>query len=160
MAFSPEGDMLASASEGETFRLSNVTTGHAVSTEKIRSNSFISRPSVLDSGLLAAGRNGGLRINVEHVKISNISTGDTRILSDHMDSVLCMAFLRSRSMVATASIDKTVRLWSVAMCSLLQTIPDYTDWVKRVAYLNDDLKNGIRIRRPYHSNFASKLFSS
>ena len=139
MAFSPEGNLLGSASGDETFRLWDVATGHVISTEKVRSGSFTSRPWVWTVAFSPEDMMVASVLNLKDVQITKILTGATKLFSGHVDSVLCVAFSSSRNIVATASTDKTVRLWSVAKGSLLQTIIAHTDWVRCVAFSDGDL---------------------
>jgi WD40 repeat protein len=58
-------------------------------------------------------------------------------LKGHSGSVRAMAFSRDGKLLASASRDKTVKLWDVGSGAELQTLRGHLDWVNAMAFSQD-----------------------
>jgi WD40 repeat protein len=58
-------------------------------------------------------------------------------LEGHTDWVRAIAFTHDGKMLASASRDKTVRLWDPSTGQCLQTLEGHTDWVRAIAFTHD-----------------------
>jgi WD40 repeat protein len=67
-----------------------------------------------------------------------MSTGRKRYdLTEHTDFISDLAFSPDSKLLASASRDGTVRLWSVETGLEIHTLRGHTDWVTRVAFSPD-----------------------
>ncbi len=114
ISFSPDGKILASASEDETIKLWDTLTGTLINTlegheEVVQSVTFS------PNGLLASG--GGnfypnWALNDAKIKIWNVTTGiNLCALTGHTSSVRSLEFSPDGAILASGSEDWTIRLW-------------------------------------------------
>lgn len=67
--------------------------------------------------------------------MGDILTGETRlVMKGHSDDVRRIAYSRDGSLIATASDDTTVRIWSTESGYSLHVLRDHTDVVHGVAF--------------------------
>lgn len=109
LAFSPDGKILATASEDQTAHLWDVTTG--------RENRILTgHIGMLYS--LAFSPNGKLLVTGSHDKTArlwSVRSGELKAtLQGHKEGVYTVAFTPDGKILATGSADKTVRLWDVS----------------------------------------------
>jgi hypothetical protein len=64
-------------------------------------------------------------------------TKPKRTLKDHSDAVYGLAFHPDGKLLASASADRTVKVWEVAAGTRLYTLSDPTDWLYSVAWSPD-----------------------
>jgi hypothetical protein len=84
---------------------------------------------------LASGNNIDLYNAGNDTKVKDIN-GTSK--SGHSRSILDLAFNMSGSLLATASADKTVKLWSMPSGEVTQTIDDLTDKVIALKFADND----------------------
>ena len=83
------------------------------------------------------------RIGYNDVELHRVRDGEVetertvRRLDGHTERVNCVTFSPDGSLLATASQDRTVRLWRVADGALLRTLRAHRDYVLRVAFSPD-----------------------
>ncbi|MFM6091959.1 MAG: eIF2A-related protein [Dolichospermum sp.] len=126
VAYSPDGQTLASGSEDKTIKLWNVKTGNLLQTLASSVNSVAYSP---DGQTLASGGWDNT------IKLWNVKTGNLlQTLTGHSEGVNSVAYSPDGQTVASGSWDKTIKLWNVKTGNLLQTLASS---VNSVAYSPD-----------------------
>jgi serine/threonine protein kinase len=132
VAYSPDGQTLASGSGDKTIKLWNVKTGNLLYTISVFSYLVYSVAYSPDGRTFASGSFDST------IKLWNVKTGNLlQTLKGHSNLVISVAYSPDGQTLATGSGDKTIKLWNVKTGNLLQTLTDHTDWVYSVAYSPD-----------------------
>ncbi|RDW64629.1 hypothetical protein BP6252_10280 [Coleophoma cylindrospora] len=132
VAFSPDGQQLASASGDHTVRLWDPKTGTALQTLAGHS-SWVNSVAFSPDGQQLA-----LASDDHTVRLWDPKTGTAlQTLAGHSDRVTSVAFSPDGQQLASASNDHTVRLWDLKTGTALQTLAGHSDWVTSVAFSPD-----------------------
>ncbi|MFM6499615.1 MAG: protein kinase domain-containing protein, partial [Dolichospermum sp.] len=132
VAYSPDGQTVASGSWDNTIKLWNVKTGNLLQTLEGHSDWVYSVAYSPDGQTLASGSGD------ETIKLWDVKTGNLlQTLEGHSDWVYSVAYSPDGQTVASGSEDKTIKLWNVKTGKLLQTLEGHSDWVYSVAYSPD-----------------------
>ncbi len=128
VAYSPDGQTLASGSNDNTIKLWDVKTGNLLQTLTSHSKLVTSVAYSPNSQTLASG--GDKTIKLWDVKTGNL----LKTLSGHSYLVTSVAYSPNSQTLASGSNDNTIKLWDVKTGNLLQTFTGHSYWVTSVAY--------------------------
>jgi WD40 repeat protein len=132
VAFSPDGQTLASGSHDKTIKLWDVKTGKLRYTLRGHSGSVRSVAFSPDGQTLASGSGD------KTIKLWDVKTGKLRdTLSGHSGSVVSVAFSPDGQTLASGSYDKTIKLWDVKTGKVRHTLTGHFNWVYSVAFSPD-----------------------
>ncbi|KAK5653674.1 hypothetical protein OQA88_8704 [Cercophora sp. LCS_1] len=129
LAFSPNGQKLASGSTDDTIKIRNVATGQCLQTWNGHTNSVWSVAFSPNGQQLASGSDD------KTINIWSVATGQClQTWNGHTDTVYSVAFSPNGQQLASGSTDDTIKIWNVATGQCLQTLGGHTSYVSSVAF--------------------------
>ena len=132
VTFSPDGQIIASASRDNTIRLWNASTGDTIRTLRGHRNGVNSVAFSPDGQIIASGSWD------DTIRLWNASTGDTiRTLRGHRDNVYNVVFSPDGQIIASGSRDDTIRLWNASTGDTIRTLRGHRDSVYNVVFSPD-----------------------
>ena len=132
VAFSPNGQILASGSNDQTVRLWDVNTGQCLKTLRSHAGCVQSIAFSPDGQILASGSNDS------SVRLWDVKTGQClKVLTGHTNHLLSVVFTPDGQTLISSGEDQTVRLWRVDTGECLQIIETQINWVLSVALSPD-----------------------
>ena len=132
VAFSPDGQLVASASRDRTVRLWDTKTGGTRRTFEGHSNWVKAVAFSPDGQLVVSASCDGT------VRLWDSKTGAARrTLEGHSNWVNAVTFSPDGQRVASASDDGTVRLWDAKTGAALRPFEGHSNWVQAIAFSPD-----------------------
>ncbi|MDB9539315.1 serine/threonine-protein kinase [Anabaenopsis arnoldii] len=132
VAFSPDGQTLASGSVDKTIKLWDVKTGKFRDTLSGHSGSVCSVAFSPYGQTLASGSYD------KTIKLWDMNTAKVRhTLTGHFNWVYSVAFNPDGQTLASGGDDKTIKLWDVKTGKLCHTLSGHSEWVRSVAFSPD-----------------------
>ncbi|ODH02144.1 ribosome assembly protein 4 [Nostoc sp. KVJ20] len=129
VAYSPNGQQLASASSDKTIKIWDVSSGQLLKTLTGHSEQII-RVAYSPNGQQLASASADKTIKIWDVRSGQL----LKSLTGHSDRVMSVAYSPNGQQLASASNDNTIKIWDVASGQLLKTLTDDSDRVMSVAY--------------------------
>ena len=129
VAYSPNGDHIATASADKLARTFDVKTSRELTTFKGHDDVVAAVQFHPDGKLLATG-------SYDHTAaVWDAASGQLlHRLAGHKGAVMSVAFSSDKTTLATAGIDQTIKLWDVATGGLKTTLTGHKSWVNALAY--------------------------
>ncbi|MHC5716896.1 MAG: WD40 repeat domain-containing protein [Nostoc sp.] len=132
LAFSPDGEILASGSNDQTVKLWNIHTGQCLQTFLGHSNRVIFTTFSPNGETLVTGAED------QTVRVWDVNTGSClRVLEIPINWVLSIALSPDGQTLATGSDRTTVKFWDLASGECINILPDYNSHVWAVAFSPD-----------------------
>ncbi|GJJ67835.1 hypothetical protein EMPS_00181 [Entomortierella parvispora] len=147
VAFSPDGDLVASCSEDSTVRIYNPNTNKEVHVllhvkKDPEADDYFEGKTVSHVAFSPDGKLLVSSCDDKNVRLWDTRTGEcVYVLSGHTESVVMTKFSRSGDRVASASMDGTARIWDVASGRCLYTLEGHTADITSIEYS----PNGLQI---------------
>ncbi|KAJ5730165.1 vegetative incompatibility protein HET-E-1 [Penicillium malachiteum] len=132
VAFSPDGQTVASGSYNHTIKLWDARTGKELQTLRGHSGSIWSVAFSPDGQTVASSSD-------DHtIKLWDAHTGkELQTLKGHSGRVKSVAFSPDGQTVASGSDDHTIKIWDAQICKLLQTLQGHFSSVRSVTFSPD-----------------------
>ncbi|KAF9220800.1 WD40 repeat-like protein [Gyrodon lividus] len=133
VAFSPSGDVVATASEKQGVQLWNVVTGGNVASLGDRSASSLLVRFSSDGGFVAAAFSNGM------VAVWDPSVGREHLndADPHSDKITCLEFSPDNALLASGARDHTLQLWSLDTAQRLHKLVAHEGPVTSLAFTSD-----------------------
>lgn len=148
VAFSPDGQRLATASADRTVKLWDTASWKAVATLEGHTDSVAAVAFAPDGKRLASG-------SFDHTaRLWDAVGKPVATLKGHTGVVMSVAFAPDGTELATGSIDGTIRLWDASTGKGVATLRGHGSWVNGVAFARDGAllsgssDNTVRLRSP------------
>ncbi|CRG89821.1 Vegetative incompatibility protein HET-E-1 [Talaromyces islandicus] len=133
VTFSPDGQILASASSDSTIKLWNTKTSSELQTLIGHAGWIRSVTFSPDGQILASASDDST------VKLWDAKTGSVlQTFEGHAGSVGYVAFSPNGQILASAFSDSTIKLWNTKTNSEVQALKGHTGWIRSVAFSPDE----------------------
>ena len=132
VAYSPDGNYLASASDDRTIKLWEVKSGKELRSLKGSTGGILSVAYSPDGNYLAAASSDGV------LTLWEIKSGTARwVITGHLGAAHAITFSPDGLLLASAGADRAARLWEVKTGKALRAFEGHTERVNAVAFSPD-----------------------
>ena len=132
IAFSPDGSMLAYASDDEYIRIYDTSNWQI--TKRFQSGNRYTGPVIFSP-------NGKILVSANseyNAEFWNVDTGEqVNTLEGHSRTITSMAFSSDGQTFVTGSWDRSIRLWDVSTGNLRTTFTKHSDGISRIIFYPD-----------------------
>jgi WD40 repeat protein len=132
LAFSPDGQIVASASDDHDLKLWEAASGRELATLSGHS-SLVTAVVIAPNGKTLASASFDHTVRLWDLKARTVRA----VLTNHSDRVRAVAFSLDGQTLASAGNDRVVHLWDAATGRLQRSLPGATDWVMSLAFTRD-----------------------
>ncbi|MBN3889395.1 MAG: ribosome assembly protein 4 [Nostoc sp. JL31] len=129
VAYSPDGQHLASASSDKTIKIWDVSSGQLL-------KSLTGHRDAVSSVAYSPNRQQLASASFDKtIKIWDVSSGKLlKSLTGHSSGVISIAYSPNGQQLASASFDKTIKIWDVSSGKLLKSLTGHSSGVISIAY--------------------------
>jgi len=132
VAFSPDGQTIASGLLDNTIKLWNTANGSLIRTLAGHIGPVVSVAFSPDGQTIASGSWDGT------ILLWNVANGSLiRTLDGHADIIRSVTFSFDGQTIASGSYDHTIKLWNATNGNLIRTLASHTDVVSSIAFSPD-----------------------
>ncbi len=133
LGFLPNSEILVSAGADRSIRFWDTIKKQSIKTIHDAHQGTIHQLAISNRYIASA--------SADHtVKLRDLQTADSQILTGHRDTVLAVAISPNNQWLASGSIDRTIRLWHLPSGELAEIITDFSSAVKALAFSPDSAK--------------------
>jgi WD40 repeat protein len=142
VAFHPQGDLIASGGDDHAAKVWEISTRQCTKTFQGHSNAIYAIAHNWQQNLLASGHEDqtiklwDLNLNAPHRL--KVDIHPFRILHGHSNRIFSVAFSPNGQFLASASADRTIKLWSPHTGQCLKTLHGHGSWVWAIAFSPDN----------------------
>ncbi|MEG4804114.1 NB-ARC domain-containing protein [Microcoleus sp. ARI1-B5] len=144
--FSPDGTILASGSDDSSVKLWDVCTGRGAYTLPGHTG-WVRCVDFSPDGKLLASSSDDRTIKLwdvdrcesgsDEYRADRLSGSIWKTLEGHTNGVWSVAFSPDGTLLASGSVDRTVKLWNVRTGAIVRTLEGHSNWVRCVAFSPD-----------------------
>ena len=145
ISYVPGGEQLISGSRDKTARTWDLETGKEINEARVVCEMEVSAVAVSRDGrwVITAGGNHYALPNVPELKAWEIKTGIMKTLKGHLQAVTCIDISADSKLLASGSMDETVRIWDLDTSKLVAG-PLRPEWVVgAVRFSQDSMKLAV-----------------
>ncbi|MBN3909245.1 MAG: NACHT domain-containing protein [Nostoc sp. NMS1] len=141
VAFHPQGHLIASGGDDHAARVWELQTGQCTKTFQGHSNAVYGIAHSWQQNLLASGHEDQTiklwDVNLNAPQSLKVDLQPFRVLHGHSNRIFSVAFSPNGQFLASASADRTIKLWSPHTGQCLKTLHGHGSWVWAVAFSPD-----------------------
>lgn len=128
IAWSPNGELLASASDDNTIRITNIASGDVLGVLEGHDDTVFSVAWSESSRFLVSGSDD------ETLRWWDVANGETlKVMTGHGSGVVCVCWLPGEGFVVSGSGDKTICVWDVQTGEVVRRLETHSGWIRDLA---------------------------
>ncbi len=141
VAFHPQENLVASGGDDHAIKVWELQTGKCTKTLQGHSNAIYAIAHSHQHNLLASGHEDQTiklwDLNLNNPQNLKPDLQPSRILRGHSDRIFSVAFSPDAKLLASASADRTIKLWHPHTAKNLKTLYGHNSWVWAIAFSPD-----------------------